>query len=84
MWYLYIIKCVDGSLYTGITIDVARRLDEHSGVSLNKGAKYTRGKGPFDLVYKAEFESKSLAAKEEYRIKKLSKTEKEKLISLQF
>lgn len=86
MWYLYIIKCSDGTLYTGITTDVDRRVSEHEGKTPNKskGAKFTRGKGPFELMYKAEFKTKSEAAKEEFRIKKLSRDDKFSLISLHF
>jgi putative endonuclease len=78
MWYLYIIECSNGSLYTGITKDVERRISEHeTGL---KGAKFTRGKGPFKLKYLAEFGDKASASSEEYRIKKLTKSDKMKLI----
>lgn len=66
--------CADGTLYTGITVEVKRRVDEHNGSSL--GAKYTRTRRPVDLVYTRGFASRSDAAKEEARIKKLSRTEK--------
>ena len=77
MWYIYILECSDGTLYTGITTDVNRRLLEHNS---GKGAKYTRTRTP--VVLRALFEAKnrSEASKEEYRIKKLNKTEKLKLI----
>ncbi len=73
-------------MYTGITTDVDRRISEHEGTvqGKGKGAKFTRGKGPFELMYTAEFKTKSEAAKEEFRIKRLSKSEKLKLISLHF
>jgi putative endonuclease len=61
-------------LYTGITTDIDRRILEHE--NSDKGAKYTRGKGPFELVYKAQFLNKSEASKEEFRIKKLTRQEK--------
>jgi putative endonuclease len=77
MWYIYILECSDNTLYTGITTDVNRRLLEHNS---GKGAKYTRMKRP--VILKALFEAKnrSEASKEEYRIKKLSREEKLKLI----
>jgi len=77
MWYIYILECSDGTLYTGITTDVNRRLLEHNS---GKGAKYTRVRQP--VVLRALFEAKnrSEASKEEYRIKQLNRTEKLKLI----
>lgn len=77
-WYVYILECEkDGSLYTGITTDVNRRLLEHNS---GKGSKYTAMRRP--VVLRALFEAKnrSEASKEEYRIKQLSKQEKLKLI----
>ena len=76
-WILYILRCRDGSLYTGITTDLDRRLDEHRS---GKGAKYTRGRGPLELVYSEECGNHSDALKRELKIKALSKTEKLKLI----
>lgn len=76
-WYLYILKCGDGSLYTGITTDVERRIKQHTE---GTGAKYTRGKGPLKLVYKKRFKNRSLASKREAAIKKLTREEKIKLI----
>lgn len=78
MWYTYIVKCSDNSLYTGITTDIERRVLEHN--ESDKWAKYTRARRPVELVYKSESENKSEASKEEYRIKKLSRKEKEELI----
>jgi putative endonuclease len=77
-YFLYILKCSDDTLYTGITTDVARRVEEHNSSAL--GAKYTRGRGPVKLIYSQEFATRALATKEEYRIKKLSRTEKQALI----
>ena len=77
-WYLYILRCRDGSLYTGITDDVQRRLAAHKS---GKGAKYTRGRGPLELVYSETCGSHSDALKRELAIKALTKTEKLKLIS---
>jgi putative endonuclease len=71
---VYLVRCRDGSLYTGIATDVSRRFSEHEdGV---KGAKYLRGKGPLKLVYQQEIGDRSLAQKIESRIKRLSSTEK--------
>lgn len=79
-WYVYIICCDGRFLYTGITTDVARRVGEH--VSGNKrAAKYTRPFSSIDLVYKVPMGSRSLAAKMEYRIKRLSRQKKERIIS---
>ena len=68
-WFLYILRCADGTLYTGITDDVTRRLAEHNA---GRGAKYTRGRGPVMLGFCKELPSKSDALKEEYRIKQLT------------
>ena len=76
-WYLYILRCGDGTLYTGITNDVEKRLTAHRA---GKGAKYTRGRGPLELVYWEECSDHSAALKREVEIKKLSREEKEKLI----
>ncbi len=78
-YYLYILKCDDNTLYTGITTDLERRVKEHNR-QLPGGAKYTRSRTPVTIVYQATYENRSEASKEEYRIKKLSKTEKEILI----
>lgn len=72
-WYLYILRCGDGTLYTGITTDVEKRLEQHRS---GKGAKYTRGRGPLELVYQEECGSHSNALKRELEIKKLSRAEK--------
>lgn len=74
MWHTYILRCADGTLYTGITNDLKRRLDEHN--SPNLGAKYTRGRQPVEIIYSAKMKSRSAALKEEYRIKQLSRDEK--------
>ncbi|QHE50613.1 GIY-YIG nuclease family protein [Pontibacillus sp. HMF3514] len=75
---VYILKCKDGSLYTGYTNDFNRRLRMHEQ---GKGAKYTRGRGPFEVVYKQAFLTKEEAMQEEYRIKKLNRPYKEQMIS---
>ena len=77
MWYLYILRCGDGTLYTGITTDVARRLEAHR---CGKGAKYTRGRGPLELAYQEACSTHSEALKREAAVKRLSRTEKEQLI----
>lgn len=78
MYYLYIIECADKTLYTGITTDLTRRLSEHNDSKL--GAKYTLARRPVRLVYSQKFKNRSTASREEARIKKLKKTEKQKLI----
>ena len=76
-WFVYLLRCGDGSLYCGITDDVQRRLEAHRA---GKGAKYTRGRGPLELVYTEECEDHSAALKREVAIKRLSRNEKLKLI----
>jgi putative endonuclease len=78
MHYVYIIKCSDGTLYSGYTTDVKRRVLEHN--SGKKGAKYTRGRRPVSLCYKEVMKSESKAKKREAEIKKLTRKEKLKLI----
>ena len=77
IWKLYILRCGDGTLYTGITTNVDKRLAAHSS---GRGAKYTRGRGPLKLVYQEECGDHSAALKREKEIKKLSRGEKEKLV----
>ncbi len=77
VWYLYILRCGDGSLYTGITTDVERRLSVHRS---GKGAKYTRGRGPLELVYREECGAHSAALKREWEIKHLSREQKLRLL----
>ena len=76
-WYLYILRCGDETLYTGITTDVEKRFAQHCS---GKGAKYTRGRGPLELVYREECGDHSQALKREWEIKKLSRQEKMRLI----
>lgn len=80
MYYVYILRCEDNTLYTGITTDVARRFAEHREDKV-KGAKYTKAHKPKKIAAAWEAGTKSDASKLEYRIKKLEKAEKEKLIS---
>ncbi len=77
MWYIYIIECADRSLYTGITTDINRRLLEHNS---GRGSKYTRNRFPVKLRALFEANNRSEASKEEYRIKKLPRKEKLKLL----
>jgi len=77
-WYLYILRCGDGTLYTGITTDVEKRLELHRA---GKGAKYTRGRGPLELVYREICTDHSEALKREFAMKKLTRTQKETLIA---
>ena len=76
-WYLYILRCGDGTLYTGITTDVEKRLAAHQA---GKGAKYTRGRGPLELVYREVCATHSDALKRELEVKKLPRQEKEKML----
>ncbi len=76
-WFLYLIRCCDGTLYTGIAVDVARRFTEHQK---GTGAKYLRGRAPLALVFQKKIGSRSLALAVEIRVKKLSKASKEELI----
>jgi len=77
-WYVYILCCNDGSLYTGITTNLYRRLQEHNFGP--KGAKYTRARRPVYLVYKEAAISRSAAAKREYQLKRLSTAQKKALV----
>ncbi|HCX62738.1 GIY-YIG nuclease family protein [Sedimentibacter sp.] len=77
MHYIYIVECSDGSLYTGYTTDLDRRMKEHNS---NTGAKYTRGRTPVSLMYYEEFDNRSDAMKRECDIKKLKRKKKALLI----
>ena len=74
MWHVYILQCKDKTLYTGITSNLKRRVEEHNSSTL--GAKYTRGRRPVKLVYSTAHQDRSKALKEEFKIKKLSRAEK--------
>ena len=78
MYYLYILKCADDTLYTGITANLERRVWQHNFST--QGARYTRSRRPVKLVYKKEFETHLMVTREELRIKKLSRKEKLKII----
>ena len=76
MNYTYILECKDGTLYTGWTNNLEKRVKDHNE---GKGAKYTKARRPVTLVYYEEFESKEEAMKREYAIKQMSRSEKLKL-----
>ena len=76
-WYLYMVKCRDGSLYTGIATNVESRLADHRA---KKGAKYLRGRGPLKLVFKKRIGEKGRALKIEQQVKKLPKHKKHALV----
>jgi len=81
-WSLYLVRTAEGSLYTGVSTDVKRRLSEHENKDKkNKGAKALRGKGPLTMVFKIVVGNKSDALMLEYKIKQLSRIDKERLIS---
>ena len=79
-WTLYILKCNDDSYYTGITNNIEKRIADHEA---GKGAKYTRGRGPFEIVYQEKWLDRSSASKREFEVKKLSRSEKENLLKKQ-
>lgn len=79
-WYVYILKCTDNTLYTGITTDCERRIKQHNN---GKGAKYTRVRTPVTIVYQETAESRSSATKREMAIKKLTRKQKLALIDNQ-
>lgn len=72
-WYVYILKCADGTLYAGSTNDVAKRVAAHGA---GKGAKYTRGRGPVALVWKRRARDRSAALKLEARVKRMTRKKK--------
>lgn len=81
-WFVYLLRCADNSLYTGITTDLNRRLAEHNGENGSmKGARYTRSRRPVCLVYSEILASRASASQREYAIKQLSRTAKEQLIT---
>lgn len=78
-WYVYMVRCADNSLYTGIARDVIRRIDEHNN-SNQLGSKYTRARRPVTLIYEETLDSRSDATRREMEIKQLKKHEKELLV----
>ena len=79
--FVYMVRCSDGSLYTGYATDPEKRLREHNGESKTPGARYTRGRRPVQLVYVETFKTRSEAMKREAAIKRHSRAEKEALIT---
>jgi predicted GIY-YIG superfamily endonuclease len=79
MWFIYILRCADDSLYTGITTDLKRRLEEHN-TGTYTSTKYSRARRPVSLVYQEETDSRSSALKREAAIKRLSRNQKELLL----
>ena len=76
--YVYILRCGDGTLYTGYSTDVERRVREHRE---GTGAKYTRGRGPLELVHVESFDTRSAAMSREYEVKQFSRTRKDRLVA---
>ncbi|HVZ64646.1 MAG TPA: GIY-YIG nuclease family protein [Lacunisphaera sp.] len=76
--HLYIVQCADGTLYTGIAVDVAQRVDLHN---TGKGAKYTRSRGPVAVVYREGPMSRSRALRREHQVKRLTRAQKQALIA---
>lgn len=79
MFSLYIVRCADGSLYTGIATDVEKRLTEHAGGL--RGAKYLRGRGPLEVVFAEPAGDRAVASKLEYRVKRMTREQKLELIA---
>jgi putative endonuclease len=77
-WCVYILKCSDNTYYTGITNNIKRRIHQHE---TNKGAKYTKGRGPFSIVYQDKCKNRGEASQKEFAIKKLALAEKINLIA---
>jgi predicted GIY-YIG superfamily endonuclease len=77
-WYVYMVRCADGTLYTGIAKDVERRVVQHNA---GQGAKYTRGRGPVVLVYREGVKDRPAALRREHEIKQLRLTQKHALIA---
>lgn len=79
-WFVYLVECIDGTIYTGCTTNVTRRIDEHNGSS--RGAKYTRSRRPVKLLAYFPSATRSTAQSEESKIKKLTRAQKLKLIEM--
>lgn len=77
-WFVYMVRCADGTLYTGVATDIDRRLDEHNA---GRGAKYTRGRGPVSLVYREQCRDQSRAVQRELIIKGMTRADKLRLIT---
>jgi putative endonuclease len=79
-WWVYMLRCADGSLYTGVATDVARRVDEHNGLK-PRGARYTRSRRPVALVYHERARNRAAACRREYGIKRMNRRQKLALIA---
>ncbi|MBF0219076.1 MAG: GIY-YIG nuclease family protein [Gammaproteobacteria bacterium] len=79
-WYVYMVRCSDATLYTGITTDMPRRLQQHNG-EVGGGARYTQGRRPVVVVYLQRCESRAVACRREWQIKQLGRDAKERLIA---
>lgn len=80
-WFVYMVRCADGTLYTGVTTDVTRRVREHNGeINAVKSAKYTKARRPVTLVYEEPAGNRSLAQQREAALRQLSRFAKESLI----
>lgn len=80
-WFVYMLRCADDTLYTGITTELARRVDEHNADNL-LGARYTRSRRPVSLVYAEELDSRSAAARREAALKKMGRQQKLALVAV--
>ncbi len=81
-WFVYILRCADNTLYTGITNNIVRRIDEHNNNN-RRASAYTRARRPVVLVYQESFHTRSQASKREYQIRQLSRQEKDGLLSIE-
>jgi len=79
MYHVYIVRCIDGSLYSGIAINLLKRVAQHNGEGA-RGAKYTRGRRPVTLVYQEKYQTRSQALRREHEIKNMTKIQKEALL----
>lgn len=82
-WYVYLLRCSDGSLYCGVTNDLLRRVAQHNGTGKGKGAKYTAARRPVTLVWSERCESYRVALHREWQVKQLTKRDKEILVGAQ-
>ncbi|MEI6327580.1 MAG: GIY-YIG nuclease family protein [Candidatus Roizmanbacteria bacterium] len=80
IWHVYVVRCADGTYYSGITTDISRRIKEHNHTS--KGARYTRSRRPVSLSYAEVVKNRSAASIREYKIKHMKRSEKEDLVSI--
>ena len=78
-WFLYVVHCSDGTLYTGVTTDIGRRIREHN--TGNRGAKYTKARRPVRLIYQVGFENRSTVQRAEHKFKKLTRKQKNEVIN---